>query len=80
MRARASRRRLLAAGAACALVGAAGPWFLAPARAQESLRLAFIPQENPEKLLDDINAATVQVVNLVVNNRSKIHLDESQAA
>ena len=54
MRARASRRRLLAAGAACALVGAAGPWFLAPARAQEPLRLAFIPQENPEKLLDDI--------------------------
>ena len=33
-----------------------------------------------QKLLDDINAATVQVVNLVVNNRSKIHLDESQAA
>ena len=26
----------------------------APARAQEPLRLAFIPQENPEKLLDDI--------------------------
>jgi hypothetical protein len=26
-------------------------------------------------LLDDINAATVQVVNLVVNNRSKINLD-----
>ena len=33
-----------------------------------------------QKLLDDINAATVQVVNLVINNRSKIHLDESQAA
>lgn len=33
-----------------------------------------------QKLLDDINAATVQVVNLVVNNRSKIHLDDSQAA
>jgi biopolymer transport protein ExbB/TolQ len=32
-----------------------------------------------QKLLDDINAATVQVVNLVTNNRSKIHLDESQA-
>ena len=31
-----------------------------------------------QKLLDDINAATVQVVNLVVNNRSKIKLDESQ--
>jgi biopolymer transport protein ExbB/TolQ len=28
-------------------------------------------------LLDDINAATVQVVNLVVNNRSKIQLDEA---
>jgi hypothetical protein len=28
--------------------------------------------------LDDINAATVQVVNLVVNNRSKIKLDEGQ--
>lgn len=28
-----------------------------------------------QKLLDDINAATVQVVNLVVNNRSKINLD-----
>jgi len=33
-----------------------------------------------QSLLDDINAATVQVVNLVINNRSKIHLDESQAA
>ncbi len=33
-----------------------------------------------QKLLDDINAATVQVVNLVVNNRSKIQLDESAAA
>lgn len=28
-----------------------------------------------QKLLDDINSATVQVVNLVVNNRSKINLD-----
>ena len=28
-----------------------------------------------QKLLDDINAATVQVVNLVVNNRAKINLD-----
>lgn len=34
-----------------------------------------------QKLLDDINAATVQVVNLVVNNRAKINLDGiSQAA
>jgi biopolymer transport protein ExbB len=34
-----------------------------------------------QKLLDDINAATVQVVNLVVNNRSKINLDSiGQAA
>src|SRR5215510_10688120 len=33
-----------------------------------------------QKLIDDINAATVQVVNLVVNNRSRIQLDESQAA
>lgn len=33
-----------------------------------------------QKLLDDINAATVQVVNLVVNNRSKIQLDGSAAA
>ena len=33
-----------------------------------------------QKLLDDVNAATVQVVNLVINNRSKIHLDDSQAA
>jgi biopolymer transport protein ExbB/TolQ len=33
-----------------------------------------------QKLLDDINAATVQVVNLVVNNRSRIQLDDSQAA
>jgi phosphonate transport system substrate-binding protein len=54
MRARASRRRLLAAAGACALVGAAGPWLRAPAAAQEPLKLAFIPQENPEKLLDDI--------------------------
>ena len=34
-----------------------------------------------QKLLDDINSATVQVVNLVVNNRSKINLDDlGQAA
>jgi biopolymer transport protein ExbB len=34
-----------------------------------------------QKLIDDINAATVQVVNLVVNNRAKINLDSlSQAA
>ena len=54
MRSRTSRRRLLAAGAACALVGATGPWLGAPAAAKEPLKLAFIPQENPEKLLDDI--------------------------
>jgi phosphonate transport system substrate-binding protein len=51
---RTGRRRLLAAAAACALVGAAGSWLRAPAAAQEPLRLAFIPQENPEKLLDDV--------------------------
>jgi biopolymer transport protein ExbB len=39
-----------------------------------------IHNNKTQKLLDDINAATVQVVNLVVNNRSKIHLDEGQAA
>ena len=33
-----------------------------------------------QKLLDDINSATVQVVNLVINNRSKIKLDETAAA
>ena len=33
-----------------------------------------------QKLLDDINSATVQVVNLVINNRSKIQLDETAAA
>jgi biopolymer transport protein ExbB/TolQ len=33
-----------------------------------------------QKLLDDINAATVQVVNLVINNRSKIQLDGAEAA
>ena len=33
-----------------------------------------------QKLIDDINAATVQVVNLVVNNRSRVQLDDSQAA
>ena len=54
MTARTSRRRMLAAGAACAFVGATGPWLPAPAAAQEPLKLAFIPQENPEKLLDDI--------------------------
>jgi len=33
-----------------------------------------------QKLIDDINAASVQVLNLVVNNRSRIQLDDSQAA
>jgi len=55
MTGRTSRRGLLAAGAACALVSAIGARFRAHAAAQEPLRLAFIPQENPEKLLDDIN-------------------------
>jgi phosphonate transport system substrate-binding protein len=50
----ASRRRLLAGAAACAVVGTAGPWLPGSAAGQEPLRLAFIPQENPEKLLDDI--------------------------
>jgi phosphonate transport system substrate-binding protein len=54
MAARTSRRRLLAAGAACVLGGAAAAWPGARAAAQQALRLAFIPQENPEKLLDDI--------------------------
>lgn len=54
MTGRTDRRRLLAAGAACALAGALGPWLRAPAAATEPLKLAFIPQENPEKLLDDI--------------------------
>jgi phosphonate transport system substrate-binding protein len=54
MAARTGRRRFLAAGAACVLGGAAAAWPGARAAAQEALRLAFIPQENPEKLLDDI--------------------------
>ncbi|MGH6900814.1 MAG: PhnD/SsuA/transferrin family substrate-binding protein, partial [Geminicoccaceae bacterium] len=54
MTGRTSRRRLLAAGAACLLMSAPGPWARARAAAQQALRLAFIPQENPEKLLDDI--------------------------
>ncbi|HJL17621.1 MAG TPA: MotA/TolQ/ExbB proton channel family protein [Sandaracinaceae bacterium LLY-WYZ-13_1] len=33
-----------------------------------------------QSLLDDINGATVQVMNLVVNNRSKINLQGAQAA
>ena len=33
-----------------------------------------------QQLLDDINGATVQVMNLVVNNRSKINLQGVQAA
>jgi phosphonate transport system substrate-binding protein len=54
MAAQTSRRRFLAAGAACVLGAAAVSRPGARARAQEALRLAFIPQENPEKLLDDI--------------------------
>lgn len=49
-----SRRRLLAAGATWVVGAAAAPWVFTPAAAQDPLRLAFIPQENPEKLLDDI--------------------------
>lgn len=33
-----------------------------------------------QKILDDINGATVQVLNLVVNNRSKVNLSGAQAA
>lgn len=33
-----------------------------------------------QSLLDDINSATVQVLNLVVNNRSKVNLQSVQAA
>lgn len=48
-----SRRRLLA------LSGASLATLAAPVRAQSApLRLAFIPQENPEKLLGDIEAIT----------------------
>ena len=55
MASRIGRRRLLAAGAACvARRDARGPGRGARAAAQGPLRLAFIPQENPEKLLDDI--------------------------
>ena len=42
-----------------ALVGAGAAWLATPLAAQDtSLRLAFIPQENPEKLLGDIEAIT----------------------
>jgi biopolymer transport protein ExbB len=33
-----------------------------------------------QKLIDDINAASVQVVNLVVNNRSRVQLDSLEIA
>lgn len=33
-----------------------------------------------QTLIDDVNAATVQVLNLVVNNRSKVNLQGAQAA
>jgi phosphonate transport system substrate-binding protein len=53
MSGRTSRRGFLTAGAACVLGAAVAPWV--PARAAEdALKLAFIPQENPEKLIDDI--------------------------
>jgi phosphonate transport system substrate-binding protein len=54
MTGRLSRRGLLAAGAAFALGGTLAPLLQARAAAEGPLRLAFIPQENPEKLLDDI--------------------------
>lgn len=53
MHMRFTRRRLLAISSAASLAVAT------PAMAQQStLRLAFIPQENPEKLLGDIAAIT----------------------
>jgi biopolymer transport protein ExbB len=33
-----------------------------------------------QTMIDDINSATVQVMNLVVNNRSKVNLQGAQAA
>ena len=51
---RLTRRHLLA------LSGASLAFLAAPIRAQsDTLRLAFIPQENPEKLLGDITTITV---------------------
>jgi len=53
MNSRLTRRRLLL------LTGASGLVLGAPALAQNPvLRLAFIPQENPQKLLGDIEAIT----------------------
>lgn len=49
-----SRRGVLAAALALALTARTGR----TGRAGEALRLAFIPQENPEKLIGDIEAVT----------------------
>jgi phosphonate transport system substrate-binding protein len=54
MGSRIGRRRLLATGAAGVLGATLWPGPRAHAAAQGPLRLAFIPQENPEKLLDDV--------------------------
>jgi phosphonate transport system substrate-binding protein len=51
---RIGRRRLLAIAAAGVLGVPLAPGSRTRAAAQGALRLAFIPQENPEKLLDDI--------------------------
>ncbi|MGH6905653.1 MAG: PhnD/SsuA/transferrin family substrate-binding protein, partial [Geminicoccaceae bacterium] len=48
------RRRLLAVAAAGVLGATLWPGSRTRAAAEGPLRLAFIPQENPEKLLDDI--------------------------
>jgi phosphonate transport system substrate-binding protein len=53
MAAQTSRRRFLAAGAACVLGAAAVSRPGARARAQEARRRAVNPHENPEKQLDD---------------------------
>jgi phosphonate transport system substrate-binding protein len=53
MSGRTTRRGLLAGGVACVLGAAVAPWALARAT-EDALKLAFIPQENPEKLIDDI--------------------------
>jgi len=55
MASRIGRRRLLAAAAAGVLGAALWPGSRTRAAAEGPLRLAFIPQENPEKLLDDIS-------------------------
>jgi phosphonate transport system substrate-binding protein len=54
MGSRIGRRRLLAVAAAGVLGATLCPGSRPRAAAQGPLRLAFIPQENPEKLLDDV--------------------------